>query len=244
MNKVVQNEIRKFCVLLFNLFCISMFITACQKASPREEAASTPPAAAEPISSQPTGLVKNAIRHTEETADVTKWMDQASTKTAAQIALEEKQAKDAKDAKLAAEAKALAAKTAINSRDSVKAAATTIAQTPAVVQKAVEVPAAAPIVAVAAPKPAPAPEPVTLKLLSSVQPRFPKSAEKLGIVEGTVSARLHIETDGKVSSVDILQAKPAKHFPPEVIAAVTQWKYAPISSPQTKILEFNFKQEN
>ncbi|MCU6435455.1 TonB family protein [Undibacterium sp. Jales W-56] len=242
MNKVVQNEMKRFCVLLFNVCCTSMLVTACQKSPPPEQVASAP--VAEPVSSQPTGLVKNAIRHTEETADVTRWMDQASTKTAAQMALEEKQAKEAKEVKLAAEAKALAAKTALNSpRDSVKAVAASIAQTPAAVPKAVEIPVA-PVVAVAPSKPVPIAEPVALKLISSVQPRFPKSAEKLGVTEGTVTARIHIETDGKVSGVDIIQAKPAKHFAPEVIAAASQWKYAPIASPQTKILEFNFKLDN
>ncbi|MES2102606.1 MAG: TonB family protein [Pseudomonadota bacterium] len=244
MNKVVQNKMRKFCTLLFSLLCLTVLASGCQKKPAPEELASAPsaPVAEAP---KPTGLVKNAVRHTDQTADVTKWMDQAATKTPAQIALEEKQAKEAK---LALETKAQAAKAAPNTRDSARAASVAAAPAPQVVMpKVVEAPpASTPVVAAskaAAPAAAPAEQNV-LKLLSSTQPNFPGAAARAGLTEGVVNARIHIDTDGKVSHVDIIKAIPSKYFDREVIAAASSWKYAPISSPQTKVLEFHFKLDN
>ncbi|MFZ6873550.1 energy transducer TonB [Undibacterium sp. Di27W] len=253
MKTVVLNKTAKFSALTFSLLSSAMLMTACQK-SPAPEAVASAPEAPASNAAMPTGLVKNPVKHSD-TADVTKWMDMASNKTAAQIAKEEKLAKDAKDAKeakdakdakeakLAAEAKALAAK----AKDAPKvASATAVAPAPVPVPapKPVEVP---PPVVAAAPKPAPAPAPVenlTLKVVSSVQPKYPSTAVRAGVTSGVVSARVHIDTDGKVSQVDIVKANPPKHFDKEVIAAASQWKYAPISKPLTTLLEFNFKLDN
>jgi len=46
----------------------------------------------------PTGIAKSRMLHKDQHADVTKWMDQASTKTPAQIALEAKLARELKEA--------------------------------------------------------------------------------------------------------------------------------------------------
>jgi protein TonB len=119
------------------------------------------------------------------------------------------------------------------------------APAPAPVQAApapVQVAAASP-----APKPAAAPEPEksnVLKLLSNPAPKYPTAAARAGITEGAVSARLHIEPDGRVSQVEILKARPTKVFDKEVIAAASQWKYAPIAKGQTIVTEFNFKYDN
>ncbi|MFZ6647101.1 energy transducer TonB [Undibacterium sp. TJN25] len=250
---------RKFCVLLFSLFCVTMLASGCQKKPPQEDPVAPAAPASQAEASRPTGLVKNAVRHTDQTADVTKWMDQASTKTAAQLAAEEKQAKEAKaaqDAKLAQDAKA--AKTATAQAPAVheaaKPAAAAAPPPQVVTPKVVEVAASSSTApAAAAPKPAaPAPavaavaaaEQNVLKLLSSSQPSFPGLAARAGLTEGVVSARIHVDTGGNVSHVDILKAVPAKYFDKEVIAAASAWKYAPISSPQTKVLEFHFKLDN
>ncbi|MCH8619228.1 energy transducer TonB [Undibacterium sp. TS12] len=253
---VLNKKAARLSALSLSLVSSVLLSTACQKSPPPEAAT---PAAEAPASNtaMPTGLVKNPVKHTEATADVTKWMDMASTKTAAQIAKEEKLAKEAKeakdakdakearDAKLAAEAKALASKS--------KIAASAVAPQ-VVATKPIDVPA--PVVAAATPKPAPTPAPVaaapapapvenlTLKVLSSVQPKYPGGAVRAGVTNGVVTARIHIETDGKVSQVDIVKANPPKHFDKEVIAAASQWKYAPISKPLTTMLEFNFKLDN
>ncbi|MFZ6767348.1 energy transducer TonB [Undibacterium sp. Di26W] len=253
MKTVVHNKRGKLSILTLSMLACVLLNTACQK-SPSETAASTPetPASNAPM---PTGLVKNPVKHSD-TADVTKWMDMASNKTAAQIAKEEKAAKEAKDAKAAADAKALAdAKAAADAKLLASKAREPVKVAPAVVAapvatKPVDIPP--PVVAAAASKAAPTPAPVAaaatennvLKVVSSVQPKYPNGAVRAGVTSGVVSARVHIDADGKVSQVDIVKANPPKHFDKEVIAAASQWKYAPISKPQTTMLEFNFKLDN
>ncbi len=243
---LVHKKIKPSFGFAVSVICTTSLLAACQKTPPPEEPAneaSVPQSKA----SAPTGLVKNPYKHSG-TADVTKWMDMASTKTPAQIAQEEKLAKDAK---LAQEAKALAEKSAANSRETPKPTAV-VPQTvaPKVIEPVAVAPA--PVVVVAPPKttppstPAttPVPEQIVLKLLTSTQPKFPNKVARSGITSGVVKARVHIDTDGKVSQVEILSAKPARLFDTEVISAVSQWKYAPISKPQTLVLEFNFKLED
>lgn len=252
-----HSVIRTF-LFLGSLTC-AILLGACKK-SPPPETTETSASASEPSQPLPTGLVKNAVKHTDESADVTKWLDKASTKSPERIALEEKQAReakekqareakqiqDAKDAKLAQEAKAeqeraaaaLAAAKAREAQKPAPAPAPVVAKTePAPTPAATITQAPA-----AAPKPA-APEPIVLKLLSSVQPRFPKVAARDGISEGTVTAKLYIDTSGKVTQVDIVSAVPRKVFDSEVINAAKQWKYAPIAAPQTNTIQFNFKLE-
>jgi len=253
MEKVVQNDMRKFCVLLFSVLCLAAATGGCQKKPLPAEPASVA-SVPETEAAKPTGLVKNAIRHTDQTADVTKWMDQASTKTAAQTAQEEKQAKEAKEAKAAQEAKlaqdsrAQAARNAMPVHEAARSASVAAPQSPQLVApKIVEIPASASPVAAAPKASAPAAaaaEQTALKLLSSTQPGFPRAAARAGLTEGVVSARIHVDTDGKVSHVDILKAIPSKYFDTEVIAAASAWKYALVSSPQTKVLEFHFKLDN
>lgn len=248
MKKAVQNDMRKFCILLFSVLCLAAATSGCQKKPLPQEPASVA-SVPETEAAKPTGLVKNAIRHTDQTADVTKWMDQASTKTAAQTAQEEKQAKEAKaaqEAKLAQESRVQAARNAPPVHEAARSASVTAPPSPQVVAPKVEIPASASPVAAAtkASAPAAAAEQTALKLLSSTQPSFPRAAARAGLTEGVVSARIHVDTDGKVSHVDILKAIPSKYFDAEVIAAASAWKYAPVSSPQTKVLEFHFKLDN
>ncbi|MFZ6843296.1 TonB family protein [Undibacterium sp. RuTC16W] len=80
--------------------------------------------------------------------------------------------------------------------------------------------------------------------MSSVQPVFSQTALQAGVTEGLVSARIHIGIDGKVNQVDVIKSKPLKYFDKDVITAASQWRYAPISSPQTTIIEFVLKQNN
>jgi periplasmic protein TonB len=179
-------------------------------------------------------------------ADVTKWLDQAGTKSAERLAAEEKKARElklaqekvAQETKAAQDAKA-AALLAAKARDTAKAAP----PPPQVVApKPVEIPVVAPTVTKAAPATATAaPEPVVLKLLSSVQPKFPIAAAREGLTQGTVTARMFIDTNGSISKVEIVNAQPKKFFDKEVIAAGLQWKYAPVNSPQVNVVQFNFK---
>lgn len=254
MKKVVKKAWPALSAPALVFVCGSMLLTACSKdPEPVAPAADTASAASSSNNAQPTGLVKDPVKHAH-TADVTKWMDQASKKTPAQIAQEEKLAREAKekqaaDAKKAMESKAAAPKTATSAiKETVTPIPAPAQATPAPVQTAAAAPATkAPEVAPATAAPAPvakAPEPeqnTSLKLLNRVQPKYPTMAARAGIAEGSVSARLHVEADGRVSQVEILKARPAKMFDKEVIAAASQWKYAPISKAQTTVAEFSFK---
>ena len=113
-----MQEMKRLCI---PVVCISVtiFVAACQKNSSPDTAAASVEAsnsASGVVSSAPTGLVKSTVRHTEETANVTRWWDIAEKKTAIQTAREEKMAKETKElklaqeTKLAQEAKTLAAK--------------------------------------------------------------------------------------------------------------------------------------
>lgn len=228
---------------LFLSLIAALSLGACQKAP--EAPAKTETAASEPetSASMPTGIVQNAVKHTHESADVTRWLDQAATKSAERLAAEEKQARELRQAqeKAAQEAKA-AALLAAKARETAKAAP----PPPQVVApKPVEIPVVAPTVTKTSPAPTTpaAPEPVVLKLISSVQPKFPIAAAREGLTQGSVTARMFIDTNGSISKVEIVNAQPKKIFDKEVISAALQWKYAPISSPQINVVQFNFKLE-
>ncbi|MFZ6863998.1 energy transducer TonB [Undibacterium sp. Ji67W] len=264
MNKVVKIHWKKIFESAFTLVCTGLIVTACSKNPPPEENKAVETASSSTPASQPTGLVKNPVNH-NKVADVTQWMDQASAKTAAQLAQEEKLAKEAKE-KQALEAKHLIDnKTVVNrpvanvpttGQASAPVPAQASAPTPAPIQAAAKpaettvlnpVPTtsqATPVLASATPTKPATTEPSdhqVLKTIASSQPKYPTTAARAGITEGKVSARIHIETDGKVSQVEILNARPKRYFEQEVIATVSQWKYAPIAKAQTTVLEFSFK---
>jgi periplasmic protein TonB len=228
------------------LLVAALSLAACQKTADAPAKTETTANEAETSASMPTGIVQNAVKHTHESADVTKWLDQAGTKSAERLAAEEKKARElklaqekvAQETKAAQDAKA-AALLAAKARDTAKAAP----PPPQVVApKPVEIPVVAPTVTKAAPATATAaPEPVVLKLLSSVQPKFPIAAAREGLTQGTVTARMFIDTNGSISKVEIVNAQPKKFFDKEVIAAGLQWKYAPVNSPQVNVVQFNFK---
>jgi protein TonB len=245
MKTSANNQPAGLSVLASSLILSVLLGTGCSKNPAPESVAANESETVTSTTEAPTGLVKNPIK-LSHTADATKWMDMASTKTAAQIAKEEKIAKEIKDAKDAKEAQA--AKLAAEAKDA--QVAKLAAEARALAAKAKEIPKmAAAVPAVVAPKPAPvavhAPaEQLTLKIVSKVQPNYPREAARAGINSGVVSARLQIETDGKVSKVEIMKASPPRQFDREVIAAASQWKYAPISKPLSTMVEFNFKLDN
>ena len=243
-----KNRARSF--LAVSQIVVLLLCVACGKEpDPVAAPASAPDAAAS--APQSTGLVKHPVK-LSDTADALKWMDMASAKSPAQIAKEEKIAKDANDAKIAAEAKQIHdAKLATDAKTAANVALVADAKTAAdartlAAAKAVEnqkAAAAAQAQLAAAPKAAPAVQEPTLKVLSSVQPKFPKSAALDGVTSGLVTAKLHIEVDGRVSKVDILTAAPKQYFDRAVIAAALQWKYAPMSKPMNTTMEFSFKMD-
>ncbi|MBC3860965.1 TonB family protein [Undibacterium jejuense] len=269
MNKVVKKHWNDIFETAFTVVFTGLIVTACSKNPPPEENKTAEAASSSTTASQPTGLVKNPVNH-NKVADVTQWMDQASNKTTAQLAQEEKLAKEAKE-KLLLDAKHLVdSKAVVNKPAAKEATTTTQASAQATAQVTASSPAPAPIQTTAKPIETPLPNPVTvasqavaatvlssaattkpaqtessdrqvLKTIASSQPKYPSTAARAGITEGKVSARIHIEPDGKVSQVEILNARPKRYFEQEVIATVSQWKYAPITKAQTTVLEFTFK---
>ena len=242
MNTLPTVNAKRWSVLAFNLAFVLLLCAACGKDEAPDAAAAAAKSTA-PAASQATGLVKKTVK-LGDTADAMKWMDMASTKTPAQIAKEEKQAKEAKDAKLAAEAKEAKqiadAKAAADAKLIADANAKALAAKVAAAAKEKE---AAKVVA-AAPAPTPAPavaQTPTLSVIAKEQPKYPRTAAQDGVTSGLVTAQVSIETDGRVSKVEIIKATPRKYFDKAVIAAAMQWKYAPISKPMTTTLEFNFK---
>ena len=231
---------------------VVLMCAACSKEPAPDAAAAKAPEAVASAEPQVTGLVKHPVKMTD-TPDALKWMDMASTKSPAQIAKEEKLAKDAADAKLAAEAKkarddklAADAKSAADAKIAADAKAAADARALAAAkalesQKLAEAAQAQAQAQAAAKAKALAMQEPVLNVITRVQPKFPKAASVEGITSGVVTAQVQIDTDGHVSKVDILKASPKKYFDKAVLAAASQWKYAPISKPMTTTLEFDFK---
>ena len=90
-------------------------------------------------------------------------------------------------------------------------------------------PAAPPKVEVAAAKAA-APQPAApalapAKLVSKVDPDFPREAVTAGAEKGSVKARMTLDGNGNVTRVDIVDAKPRRVFDNAVTLALAQWKF-------------------
>lgn len=242
------NKLRRFPILVFSPIFIVLLCTACGNSPSSDPDTASAPAAPTPAQPAATGLVKNPVK-LSDTADAVKWMDMASTKSPAQIAKEEQVAKAAKEAKLAAEAReaklageARAEKLAADAKIAAEAKRAEEAKALAAKNAEAQKLAAAAPPPVVAPKAAPVvPQEPILKLVSREQPKFPARAGSDGITSGVVTALIHIEPDGRVSRVDILKATPKRYFENAVIAAVLQWKYAPVSKPMTTTLDFDFR---
>jgi protein TonB len=107
-------------------------------------------------------------------------------------------------------------------------------------------PAPAPVVASAAPvTPVAVPAPAAaLRLISREQPGFPVEAVRKGVTSGHVRARISVAIDGSVSKVEVIQSSPPRVFDSAVTAAVSRWKYAPMSEPTSTVTEFDFKESD
>jgi len=78
---------------------------------------------------------------------------------------------------------------------------------------------------VAAAKPsAPAPAP-TIRLITRVDPDFPREAVQAGVDKGTVRARMNLDETGTVTRVEVIEANPRRVFDRAVVRALTQWRY-------------------
>ena len=102
-------------------------------------------------------------------------------------------------------------------------------------------PAPAPVTA--APPPPPPPVVRTASPLVPVfapQPAYPDAALNAGTA-GEVVVSFTINTDGSVSNVAVVSARPRGVFERNVRASVSRWRFQPIDAPQTLTRTFSFK---
>lgn len=162
------------------------------------------------------------------TADATKTADQAKADEAARLKAEQ-------EAKLAKAAPTpLPAATAPRPVETAPTPAPQAASPPP------------PPVAAAAPPPRPtpaAPAPARggseLVPISTPQPIYPPEAQRSGTA-GEVVVSFTVNSDGSVSNIDVVSARPRGVFERNVQAAVRRWKFQPISGSQTVTRTFNF----
>jgi protein TonB len=58
------------------------------------------------------------------------------------------------------------------------------------------------------------------------QPEFPREADRAGVNDGKVKARMTIDASGEVTRVEVLEATPRRIFDREVVRALSQWRFA------------------
>lgn len=158
------------------------------------------------------------------------------TRTAAQIAAEE-----AARQKAAEDARALQAAAAAT-QSQTEAAATAPTQAP--VQQ--QAPPPEPVVAAPPPVQRPTPQAAAprsaaneLVAVSTPQPAYPPEAARSGTA-GQVVVSFTVNSDGSVSDIDIISARPRGVFERNVQAAVRRWRFQPIAGSQTVTRTFDF----
>ena len=88
---------------------------------------------------------------------------------------------------------------------------------------------------------APARPAAPARVLSRVEPDFPRAAFQARVDRGLVKARLTLDGGGNVTRVDIVDAKPHRVFDNAVVAALTQWKFNDGASGRTYETEVVFQ---
>lgn len=83
-----------------------------------------------------------------------------------------------------------------------------------------------------------------VKVLKKVPPEYPSEAVKKNISSGSVRAKMSIAGDGKVSSVEVVEAEPKRVFDRAAIEALSQWKFEGTGAAQTHEVKLVFKSED
>jgi protein TonB len=81
------------------------------------------------------------------------------------------------------------------------------------------------------------------KVVKKVPPEFPAEAVRKNINAGSVKAKLTIGADGKVISVDILEAEPKRVFDRVSIDALMEWRFEPGADKQTHEVKLVFRND-
>jgi periplasmic protein TonB len=96
------------------------------------------------------------------------------------------------------------------------------------------------------PKPSQAPERISkrkLIIVSSAEPKYPTAALRANVT-GQVTASMTVNTDGRVSDIKIVNAKPRVIFDRSVKDALMQWRFEPIKEAQTITRTFGFSPDS
>ena len=96
--------------------------------------------------------------------------------------------------------------------------------------------AASPSVATA--RAEPEPEPPALQLVSKVEPEIPRQLQA-DFKGGAVTVRFIVQTDGSVAQAQALQSS-HKRLSVAAVAAVNQWRFAPVSAPREATVDIAF----
>jgi protein TonB len=101
----------------------------------------------------------------------------------------------------------------------------------------------APRVDLAVAKPAAAPSPASLaaRLVSRVDPDFPREAVQAGVDRGVVRARMTLDNAGNVTRVEVVDASPRRIFDRAVTRALSQWRFSEGPSGRTVETEVEFR---
>jgi len=82
------------------------------------------------------------------------------------------------------------------------------------------------------------------KVVKKVPPEFPREAEKQAISRGTVTAKMAIDGEGKVTGVDIIEAQPRKVFDRSVTNALMDWRFEASGEKQHHEVKLVFNNED
>jgi protein TonB len=93
----------------------------------------------------------------------------------------------------------------------------------------------------APPRPATTPAPAVARLVSRVDPEFPREAVQAGTESGSVKARLTLDAAGNVAGVEVIEAFPRRVFDRAVVRALSQWRYSEGAAGRLVDVEIAFK---
>lgn len=77
-----------------------------------------------------------------------------------------------------------------------------------------------------------------LQPIKRVDPQYPPEAARSG-TQGFVEVEFTVDPAGKVASVSVVNAKPARTFEQSAVRAVKQWQFAPGGGRGKVRLDFN-----
>ncbi len=98
-------------------------------------------------------------------------------------------------------------------------------------------------VAAAKPSAAPVSPPAVAgaRLITRVDPDFPREAVQAGVDKGTVTARMTLDETGAVTRVEVVDATPRRVFDRAVVRALTQWRFNEGVAGRTVDAEIDFR---